>query len=45
MIPALMMIPIIVARILNEEDVLERNLKGYKEYIQKVQYRLIPGIL
>ncbi len=33
---------IIVKRIKNEEEVLERELKGYKEYKNKVKYRLIP---
>ncbi len=37
-------IPIIVKRIKNEEAVLEQELKGYKEYKQKVKYRLIPFI-
>lgn len=37
-------IPIIVKRIRNEEEVLETELKGYKEYKQKVKYRLIPFI-
>ncbi len=37
-------IPIIVKRIRNEEEVLEQELKGYKEYKQKVKYRLIPFI-
>ena len=37
-------IPIIVKRIRNEEEVLGTELKGYKEYIQKVKYRLIPFI-
>ena len=35
---------IIIVRILNEEKVLERDLKGYKEYKKKVRYRLIPYI-
>ena len=35
---------IIIVRILNEEKVLERDLKGYKEYKKKVKYRLIPYI-
>ncbi|MBQ6494817.1 MAG: isoprenylcysteine carboxylmethyltransferase family protein [Bacilli bacterium] len=35
---------IIVKRIKNEEIVLERELKGYKEYEKKVRYRLIPFI-
>ncbi len=40
----LVYIPIIVKRIKNEEAVLEQELKGYKEYKQKVKYRLIPFI-
>ena len=35
---------IIIKRIKNEEIVLENNLEGYKEYKQKVKYRLIPFI-
>ena len=35
---------IIVKRIKNEEEVLEKKLKGYKEYKKKVKYRLIPFI-
>ena len=37
-------IPIIVKRIKNEEEVLERELKGYKEYKEKIRYRLMPFI-
>ena len=37
--------PIIIAkRIKNEEEVLEKDLKGYKEYKEKVKYKLIPFI-
>jgi protein-S-isoprenylcysteine O-methyltransferase Ste14 len=35
---------IIIKRIKNEEKVLEKDLKGYKEYENKVKYRLIPYI-
>ena len=35
---------IIVKRIKNEEEVLARELAGYKEYKNKVKYRLIPFI-
>jgi len=35
---------VIVFRILNEEKVLIKELAGYKEYMQKVRYRLIPGL-
>ncbi len=35
---------IIAGRIKNEEKVLEEGLAGYKEYKQKVKYRLVPFI-
>lgn len=35
---------IIAKRIKNEEEVLERDLKGYKKYKEKVKYKLIPYI-
>lgn len=44
MIPAILIIPVIVARIRNEESVLARDLSGYQEYMQKTRYRLIPGV-
>lgn len=36
--------PLIAARIKNEESVLEAGLDGYREYKQRVKYRLIPFI-
>lgn len=41
---SLVYLPIIAKRIRNEEKVLEEGLAGYKEYKQKVRYRLIPYI-
>ena len=35
---------IIIKRLNNEEKVLEKDLKGYKEYKNKVKYKLIPFI-
>ena len=35
---------LIVKRLKNEEDLLETELDGYKEYKEKVKCRLIPGI-
>lgn len=35
---------IIAKRIKNEEELLERELEGYREYKQKVKYRLIPFV-
>ena len=35
---------VLVKRIKNEEEVLEKGLEGYKEYKQKVKYKMIPFI-
>lgn len=43
-IPALVIIPVIIFRILDEEKALEQELPGYVEYKQKVKYRLIPFV-
>ena len=40
----LIYIPIIVKRIRNEEIILETQLEGYKEYKNKVKYKIIPYI-
>lgn len=40
----LVYIPIIGKRIRNEETVLEEGLPGYREYKQKVKYKVIPFI-
>jgi protein-S-isoprenylcysteine O-methyltransferase Ste14 len=44
LVPALLMPIVFVARISDEERVLSRGLEGYKEYVGRVKYRLIPGI-
>ena len=44
LLPALLIVPILVARILNEEQVLAQELPGYTEYMQKTRYRLLPGL-
>jgi len=43
-LPAALVIPLLAARLLHEEQVLLRDLPGYAEYRQKVKYRLLPGI-
>lgn len=40
----LLYIPLIVKRILNEEEVLEKGLEGYTEYKEKIRYRILPFI-
>lgn len=43
-IPAVFIVPLLVARIRNEEEVLLRDLPGYAEYTHQVKYRLVPGL-
>ena len=38
------MVGLLVVRIFGEEKLLARDLKGYKEYLQKVRYRLVPHV-
>lgn len=40
----LMYIPIIAKRMKNEEKVLEQGLAGYREYKERVKYKVIPFI-
>ena len=44
LLPGLLIVPILVARILNEEQVLVRDLAGYAEYMGKIKFRLLPGV-
>ena len=44
LMPALLVIPMLVARIIDEEALLRQELPGYNEYTAKVRYRLLPGI-
>lgn len=44
MIPSLLIIPILVFRIIDEEKELLENLAGYREYMKKVKYRLVPWL-
>ena len=43
-IPSLALIPLLAARARNEEELLLKDLKGYREYTEKTRYRLFPGI-
>ena len=44
-LPAMLPFPFLLAvRIRNEEKVLEKGLEGYREYKEKVKYRLIPFV-
>lgn len=44
LLPALLIVPLLVLRILNEEKVLAEQLPGYRAYMQKIRFRLIPGV-
>lgn len=44
LISSVLIVPILIARILSEEKILAKELKGYTEYQQKVKYRLLPGV-
>jgi protein-S-isoprenylcysteine O-methyltransferase Ste14 len=35
---------VLALRIRDEEDLLERELTGYREYTQQVRYRLVPYV-
>ncbi len=37
-------VPALVWRILDEERLLKRDLRGYAEYMQRTRFRLIPGL-
>lgn len=38
------MLPALIWRLFDEEALLARKLPGYVEYLEKVRYRLIPGV-
>jgi protein-S-isoprenylcysteine O-methyltransferase Ste14 len=39
-----LLLAVLIARLLNEEQVLARDLPGYREYRRRVRWRLIPGV-
>jgi protein-S-isoprenylcysteine O-methyltransferase Ste14 len=44
LLAAILMMPVFVLRLFDEEKLLARNLLGYSEYMDRVQYRLIPRV-
>jgi protein-S-isoprenylcysteine O-methyltransferase Ste14 len=42
--PMLFCVGVIMARAVNEEKLLQKELPGYAEYMQKTRYRIIPGV-
>jgi protein-S-isoprenylcysteine O-methyltransferase Ste14 len=39
-----LIVPVLIWRILDEESFLKKDLPGYREYTQKVRYRLVPYV-
>jgi protein-S-isoprenylcysteine O-methyltransferase Ste14 len=44
LVPAVLVLPGMVLRILDEEKQLREGLPGYREYCEKVRYRQVPGV-
>ncbi len=44
LLAGLAIVGLLVVRIFGEEKLLARDLEGYKEYLQKVRYRLVPHV-
>jgi protein-S-isoprenylcysteine O-methyltransferase Ste14 len=44
LLPGLALTVLLMARIRGEEDMLCRELEGYREYMQKVRFRLVPHL-
>lgn len=44
LIPAVLAAAVVVVRTAKEDKTLQEELPGYKEYAERVRYRLIPGI-
>ena len=44
MLPSFLFILLLAARAKNEEELLQKELAGYSEYMQMTRYRLFPGV-
>lgn len=44
LLPALVVVLFFIARTLGEDPVLQRELPGYRDYSERVRYRLLPGL-
>lgn len=44
LLAGLALVALLILRIFGEEKLLARDLEGYKEYLQKVRYRLVPHV-
>jgi protein-S-isoprenylcysteine O-methyltransferase Ste14 len=44
LVPVILLCPLLVVRTVLEDRTLQNELPGYKDYAQRVRYRLIPGV-
>ena len=44
LLPLILISPVLIWRLLDEERMLMLDLPGYPDYVQTVRYRLIPGL-
>jgi protein-S-isoprenylcysteine O-methyltransferase Ste14 len=44
LLPVALKVPVIMLRVLDEEELLRTNLSGYVEYCQTVPHRLVPAV-
>ena len=44
LVPFVFVIPLLLWRLVDEEKMLTKELAGYREYQQRVKYRLVPGV-
>jgi protein-S-isoprenylcysteine O-methyltransferase Ste14 len=42
LLPFVAVIPLLIWRLIDEEKMLTRELEGYRQYRQRVPYRLVP---
>lgn len=43
-VPAILLAVVMIVRTALEDQTLQAELPGYKEYAQQMRYRLLPGI-
>ena len=44
LVPAILLVPLVVFRLMDEERALREQLPGYKEYCTQTRFRLIPSV-
>jgi protein-S-isoprenylcysteine O-methyltransferase Ste14 len=44
LLPFAAMVPLLIWRLIDEEEMLSRELEGYRQYRERVRYRLVPGV-